>query len=329
MRRAVVPWVVAGLLAIAAATGAVLVLNATTFGPAAFVRIYLEAVARGDATGALGMPGVTADADLRDDFLTDGAQLGLAELREVSVEPAVAPGADGILNVTFSWVSPEGPGQTTFAVHQIGTRFGMFAEWGFAESPVAELSLTVEHDERFDVNGVTATTGVAAAEPIGYAMLVPGVYRVDHRSTYLEAVAVTVLADLPGSRLPATLDVQPAAALVERVTTEVHELLADCATQEVLFPTACPLGWAVNDRIVTEPAWSIVEYPELAVEPGGQFGTWVVNDAAFTAHLVVDIQDLFDGSVATFDRDLPFVARYLITIRADDEALQILPLLDG
>jgi hypothetical protein len=326
VRRAVVPWLVAALFAIAVATGVVLLLNATTFGPAAFVRVYLDAVARGDATGALGMPGVTVDPDLRADFLTDGAHLGLAQLREVSVEPAVEPGADGILNVTFSWLSPDGPGQTTFAVHQIGTRFGMFAEWGFAQPPVAELSLTVQHDERFDVNGVAAITEIAAPAPVGYAVLVPGVYRIDHTSTYLEAAAVTVLADQPGSQLAAALDVQPAAALVERVTTEVHQLLTGCATQEVLFPTACPLGSVVENRIVSDPEWSIVEYPELTIDPGPQFGTWV-TDAPFTAHLVVDIQNLFDGSVTTFDQDLPFEARYLITIRSD-ETLQILPLLD-
>ena len=325
MRRAVVPWVVAGLLLVASATGIVVLLNATTFGPSAFVRIYLEAVARGDATGALGMPGVTVDPSLRTDLLNDDAQLGLAQLREVSVEPAAR---DGILNVTFSWLAPKGPGQTTFAVHQIGTRFGMFAEWGFAEPPVAELSLTVEHDERFEVNGMPAITGIAASAPVGYAVLVPGVYRLGHHSTYLKAAAVTVTAAQPKTELDATLDVQPAAAFVEEVTPEVHDLLADCATQEVLFPTACPLGLFVDNRIVSEPRWSIVEYPEITIEPGPQFGTWVVTDSPFTAHLVVDIQNLFDGSVTTFDSDLPFEARYLITIRADDETLQILPLID-
>jgi len=328
VRRAVVPWLVAGLLTIAAATGVVLALNATAFGPAAFVRVYLEAIARGDATGALGMPGVTADADLRTDLLTDDAQLGLGQLREVSVVPSGEPGSDGILNVTFSWLSLDGPGQTTFAVQQIGTRFGMFAEWGFAEPPLAELSLLVEHDQRFDVNGVTAVTGVAAPLPVGYAVLVPGVYRIDHHSTYLEAAAVTVIADRAGSELPATLDVQPAVAFVERLTTDVHELLTSCTAQEVLFPTACPLGHVVNNRIVSTPEWSIVEYPEITVEPGAEFGTWEVTDAAFIAHLVVDIQNLYDGSVSTFDDDLPFVARYLVTILADDETLQLVALLD-
>jgi len=324
----VVPWLIAGLVAIAAGMGVVLLLNATTFGAASFVRVYLEALARGDATGALGMPGVTADANLRLDLLTDSAQLGLTDLREVSVEPSAEPGDDGILNVAFSWVSPEGGGQTTFAVRQIGTRFGVFPEWGFAESPVAELSLTIEHEERFEVNGVAAVTEVAASEPVGYAVLVPGVYRVDHHSTYLRADAVTVTAEQPGSRLDATLDVQPAAAFVERLSAEVRERLGDCATQEVLFPTACPLGQPVNDRIVSEPEWSIVEYPEITVVPGAEFGTWLVPSSPFTAHLTVDIQSLFDGSVTTFDEDLPFVARYVVTILADDETLQMVPLLD-
>jgi hypothetical protein len=325
----VVPWLIAGLVAIAAGTGVVLLLNATTFGAASFVRVYLEAVARGDATGALGMPGVTADADLRLDLLTDSAQLGFTDPREVSVEPSAEPGEDGILNVAFSWVSPEGAGQSTFAVRQIGTRFGVFPEWEFAESPVAELSLTVEHDERFEVNGVAVVTEVAASEAVGYAVLVPGVYRVDHHSTYLRADAVTVTATDPGSRLDATLEVEPAVAFTERLSAEVRELLDDCVTQEVLFPTACPIGQPVNDRIVSEPEWSIVEYPEITIEPGPEFGTWVVPDTPFTAHLVVDIQSLFDGSVSTFDRDLPFVAHYVVTILADDETLRIVPLLDG
>lgn len=322
-------WLVAGLFALAAGTGVVLLLNATTFGPAAFVRVYLEAIARGDATGALEMAGVTVDAGARDDFLTDDAQLGLLNLREVSVEAADNREADGILNVTFSWVSPDGPGQTTFAVKPIGARFGLFTEWGFVQSPVATLSLVVEHDQRFDVNGVAATSDLFAAEPVEYALLVPGVYRVDHRSTYLEAAQVTVTADQPGSDLAATLNVLPAPTFIERVAAEVRAQLAECATQDVLFPTACALGYPVNNRVASTPAWSIVEYPEITVEPGAQFGTWAVPDAPFTARLVVDIQSLYDGSVNTFDGELPFVARYLVTILADDETLQLTPVLDG
>ena len=59
MRR-VLPWVVAFLVALAAGGGSVVALNATVFGPGDFVRIYLDALARGDAAAALALPGVDA-----------------------------------------------------------------------------------------------------------------------------------------------------------------------------------------------------------------------------------------------------------------------------
>ena len=56
MRR-VLPWIVAFVLAIAAGGGTVVGLNATVFGPGDFVRVYLDALARGDAESALALPG--------------------------------------------------------------------------------------------------------------------------------------------------------------------------------------------------------------------------------------------------------------------------------
>ena len=73
MRRAVVAWMLVVVLAIGAGAGVVVALNATAFGAAGFVRIYLDALSRGDAAGVLALPGVTVDPGLRDDFLGDGA----------------------------------------------------------------------------------------------------------------------------------------------------------------------------------------------------------------------------------------------------------------
>jgi hypothetical protein len=96
----------------------------------------------------------------------------------------------------------------------------------------------------------------------------------------------------------------------------------------VLFPTGCPLGRAIPNRVVSTPAWSIVEYPELTVEPGVEFGTWLVSSRTDgVANLTVDVQQLFDGSVATLDDDVPFDATYLVTIGADDATLLLEPLL--
>lgn len=318
MRRVVVAWLVAVAIAIGAGAVAVAGLNATVFGAAGFVRVYLEAIACGDAEGALGMPGVAVDPRLRDDFLVDDALAGLTGLRELSV----APGAGGTEVVTVAWTAGDTESTSRFTVERTGSRLGLFPEWAFAVSPVATLRLTVEHDERFDLNGVAATSG---AGPVGYAVLTPGVYRVDHTSTYLRARAVDVVVDTPSALTDATLEVLPTDALRDRVEAEVREHLTACATQEVLFPTGCPLGRAIPNRVVSTPEWSIVEYPELTLEPGGESGTWLVPPAAATAHLVVDVQSLFDGSISTLDEDVHFTASYVVTISADDTTLSILP----
>lgn len=316
MRRAVVSWIVALALLTGVAAGGIVVLGATAFGPAAFVRLYLDALARGDTAGALSMPGVSVPAGARADFLADDALTGLL-VDEVSA----AAREDGIQLVTVAWRTRDGAGESTFEVERAGSRLGVFPGWEFAVSPVATLHLTVAHDERFDLNGVAARSG--AADPVAYALLVPGAYRVDHHSAYLRADAVDVVADRPGGTIDATLDVQPADAFVDAITARVHEELAACATQEVLFPTGCPLGHAISNRVVSPPAWSIAEYPELEVGPGEEFGTWLVPPAAFTAHLRVDVQSLFDGTVTTYDEDVPSTASYLVRILPDDATLRL------
>jgi hypothetical protein len=321
VRRAVVAWVVVFALLVGTVAAAVLVLNATAFGAAGFVRVYLEAIARGDADGALGMPGVTVDAGLREDFLVDEALAGVTDLREVSV----APGGGGIEVVTFSWSAGGRESLSSFTVERTGSRLGLFAEWAFAEAPIAALELTVENDERFDLNGVAATSGVAAAEPVAYAVLVPGIYRADHTSTYLRARAVDAVADTAGSPIDTTLEVLPADTLREQLAGDVHAHLSACATQEVLFPTGCSIGRPIPNRVVSTPEWSIVEYPELSLEPGPTFGTWLVPPTEGVAHLTVDVQSLFDGSISTLDEDVPFTASYLVTIEADDTTLRIVP----
>lgn len=321
MRRAVVAWVVVFAIVIGAGAGAVLVLNATAFGAAGFVRVYLEAIARGDADGALGMPGVAVDPGVRDDFLVDEALAGVTGLREISV--VAGPGGTEV--VTFAWRAGGTESLSSFTVERAGSRLGLFAEWAFAEPPIAALELTVENDQRFDLNGVAASSGVAAADAVVYAVLVPGVYRADHTSTYLRARAVDAVADTPGAPIDATLRVLPADRFRERIATEVREHLTECATQEVLFPTGCSFGRAIPNRVASTPEWSIVEYPEPSLEPGVTFGTWLVPPGDGVAHLTVEVQSLFDGSVSTLDEDVPFSASYVVTIGADDTTLSVVP----
>lgn len=324
MRRAVLGWIAVLALVAGTATAGVLVLGATVFGAAGFVRVYLDAVARGDAAGALALPGVTAAPGLRTELLADDVLAGF-ELGAL----AERPGADGTVLVTATWTAGDVDAVTTFTVVRTGSRVGLFPEWRFAVSPVATLELAVAHDERFDVNGVAARSGVAAPDAVAYAVLVPGVYRVDHHSRYLRADAIDLVATRPDSTIGATLEVEPADALVELVTGLVHDDLRECAEQEVLFPTGCPLGHPITDLVASPPEWSIVELPEIALEPDAEFGVWRVPPVTVVAHLRVDVRSLFDGSVTTFDEELRSTAAYRVTLLDDDTAVRLDPVAPG
>ena len=291
-------------------------LNATVFGPGDFVRVYLDALARGDAQSALALPGVDA-AGADDLLLEDSVLTGLTDIRQLSDGDL----GDGHHLITFAWTAPAGDGTTAFEVERVGTRLGLFPEWGFAESPVAGLTLDVLHDPRFTANDIEQNTGRDAAGPVDYAVLVPGSYVLGHDTAFLRASDVTVLADEVGAVLDATVDVQAAPAFASALADEVHAHLDECTTQHVLFPTGCPFGQTITNRVVSDPVWTIAAYPELEIEPGTEFGTWVAGPVSGTAHLVVDVKSLFDGSVTTFDEDVVFEVSYTATI--DGTTLQV------
>lgn len=311
MRR-VLPWIVAFVLAIAAGGGTIVALNATVFGPGDFVRVYLDALARGDAESALALPGV--DAAGADDLLLDDDVLtGLTEIRQVSDEDL----GGGRHRITFAWTAPGGSGTTAFEVARVGTRLGLFPEWGFAQSPVAMLTLEVLHDPRFTANDFEGNTGQDAAGAADYAVLVPGSYVFGHDTLFLRADDVTVLADEVGAALVAAVDVQAGPVFASTLAEEVNDHLEECTTQHVLFPTGCPFGQSIENRVVSDPTWTMVTFPEFEILPGAEFGTWQAGPENGTAHLVVDIQSLFDGTVSTFDADIYFAVTYTATIDGD------------
>lgn len=313
MRRAVLPWLVAAGLLLAVTGVGVVAANATVFGPSAFVRVYLDAIARGDAVGAMTVAGVDpGEADTA--LLRRSLREGLTDLREVSVRAE-----DGADVVTYAWRADGTTGTTAFEVRRVGTRFGLFPEWAFAASPVATVDVAAMHDPRFRVNGVDARD---AGDPV--ALLVPAVYEFDHRSALLESDPVTLVADTVAQRAAVTVEPRPTAAFVDLVDERMRESLDACATQQVLLPAGCPFGEEVTDRIVSTPTWSIAEYPAIDVTPGSALGRWVVPPSEGRAHLVVDIRSIFDGTVRTFDEDVPFELSYEITV-ADDDRVTIGP----
>ena len=311
MRRAILSWLTALVIAALAGAVTVIALNATVFGAGGFVNVYLDALARGDVSDALSLPGV--DARGADELLLrDGTLAGLGGIHQLSDEER-----GGAHWVTVGWSSPHGSGTTTLEVHRIGTRFGLFPEWGFAVSPLATVSLSVQNDPRFTVNGVQEVSAEHSDQAVDYAVLVPGSYTFGHSSTFLTAAPRTVIADTAGQDLTATVQPQANAAFVTAVTAQVHRQLDACAQQTVLFPTGCSFGQSIQNRVSGAPAWSIVHYPTIRIASGSEFGSWAIPATPGTAHLTVPVTSLLDGSASAIDQDVPFQLRGTIGFGAD------------
>jgi hypothetical protein len=61
--------------------------------------------------------------------------------------------------------------------------------------------------------------------------------------------------------------------------------------------------------------WSLSAQPTVTVEPDGAH--WQIPPADAVAHIDVDIQSLFDGSVEHVSEDIPFQVDGSITILPD------------
>jgi len=120
------------------------------------------------------------------------------------------------------------------------------------------------------------------------------------------------------SQVPVELQAFATPAFVEIVQQRVEEFLTDCATQEVLQPTACPFGFFVQDRIVSPPTWSITSQPTVSVVPDG--AGWRMPAAQAVAHIEVAIRSLFDGSVRDVAEDVPFIVTGSIAVLPDGSA---------
>ncbi len=316
MRREIIIWSIVAAAVVAAFGGTVLVLNSTLYSAGGFVRSYLDSLARHDVDGALQLAGTVAAGDASQKLLTADALGELSNLRLISD----STDAQGTHRVVYAFTADGKDGQSTFSVRPQGTLFGLFPTWRFETSPLAVLQISPLHGTSFTANGVAIEAGEQDV-PAPYLVFAPGTYELSSKSLYLEAKPVTVTASQPGAAVIAAVDLQPTDAFVAQVQKELNKYLDDCATQEVLLPTGCPFGEQIANRIVGTPKWSIAHYPVVRLQPGIQPGSWLMPPTDAAAHLVVEIRSLFDGSLTTFDEDVPFSSSYVVTFLANDEVL--------
>ncbi len=316
MRREFVILFAVAALIFGGFVGTVVILNSTLYSAGGFVRGYLDALARQDAPGALELAGPSVAGDASTALLSREAMSELSEIRLISDTAE----ADGAHTVVYSYLAGGVPGESTFSVRATGSLWGLFDRWAFAASPLGVIELTVQHASEFTANGIDLVTP-AQNSVAPYLVFTPGLYEFEHGSQYLTAEPVRVAAVTPNSAVSAVLNIQANAAFTEHVSEEVDDFLDACVTQTVLQPTGCPFGQTINNRVITTPEWSMVEYPNVGLVPGNNNSEWRMPEASASAHLLVDVRSLFDGTVTSFDEDVPFGVSATVTFLPGNELL--------
>ncbi|MFT4214374.1 MAG: hypothetical protein QM622_06315 [Microbacterium sp.] len=319
-----------GLLLISAfgATGAVLYQN--LYSPSAFVVRYLDLLSQGRAADALALAGASVDSvelekaglpvDASEALLRSAALAPLTDIAVVSEAER-----DGVTDVTVTYTAGTYAGTSTFQIERSGW-IGIAPSWRFAQSPLAVIELTVLGATEFSVNGFSVDTRQVSAqgadadplEPVGLLVFSPGLYSISVSTAVSATPGVAVLSDTPQAGIPVTLQTQPTDQFTAVIQEEVEDFLDDCATQEVLQPTGCPFGLEVSNRIVGLPEWSIAEQPVVSLVPDD--ADWSIERTTATAHVVVDIQSIYDGSIRHVDEDVPFFVGGTVTILPDGTA---------
>ena len=314
MRRVFVSWLVGFALLVAGFFGTVGVLDSTIYSAHGFVASYLDALNRHDAETARQLPGVKAPSGVDTTLLTDGA---LGSITGIHLVHDTA-GAGGIHDVEFSYLLGTRHETSDFSIIQTSSFLGLFSRWAFEKSPLATVSVATPHDPRFRVNGTDVVSMVKWDQSQPFVVFAPGLYEFDHKSTYLSASPVAVPVTEPASVTPVRVEAEPNALFVTEVQKELHGYYIKCATQTVLLPTSCPFGKTFANRAVSTPKWAMVSDPAVAIFPNPTSNDWLVPSATGQVHLIVKVQSLFDGTVSTFDANVPFQVLYTIQIATND-----------
>lgn len=305
-------WWVALVVIVAGFVGAVVTLNLTLYSASGFVGTYLAALESRNPDAALATPGVATIPGVSETLLQRDA---LGDIDDIDIVGAFDDGRDTI--VRFSFTLDGVPGESHFRVTHTGMRLGLFNAWKFVESPVSVVEVTPVNDPRFSANGVRLTTN-APSEPGTWQVLTPSVLNLTHDSAFLTSDTVSVRVIEPATLVPARLEVRASDRFVAEVQSEVDEYLTACATQTVLFPSGCPFGYNVSNRLESDPAWTISEFPVISIVSGDTPGEWLVAGGGGSARVQAQVRSLFDGSISPLDETVPFTLVWAITVSSND-----------
>ncbi len=299
-------------LAVGAVLGVVLLLGtavhivrSTVYSPSAVVEAYFQALADRDLAAALAT--TSPEATGGPDDLLDPRVLAAevytppSDLRIVDV---TVDGRSAQVRVEFTIGDQPAAASLRLRRADGGFTDSLLRRWRIANGvrplPLASIPAEIE------VNGVRV-----AAQDLNGPRTLPVVFggyqvSVPADDPLWDSQAVTVLV---GSDRVTAVDVPlvPDPGVRAEVERQVTQLLDGCAASTELLPAGCPFGNARYGR-VTEVAWRISAYPELAMTPAPDgFGgvQIVVRSTSDGEAVVTGVREAFGHSVP-FEIVVPF-----------------------
>lgn len=331
--RIVLTWLAAIAFTFGATALTLLLLNGSVYSASAFVERYFSAVAGDHVAEALHTPGVALSP-------TQLRELGYpADTSQALLQPGMLTAGPENVTVVADQANPSGthtvalsftiggiPARASYEVAARPALFGVVNQWEFVTSPLQLLTVTVQNGTHFTVGGVTldarangSDDPTAFTQTANYLAFAPANYQLNYDSELIAATP-TLVTVMPDHENTATVDVQPTAALTEKVQRQLDDFLAQCVTQQVLQPAGCPFGESIDDRVVNAPTWSIVTNPKVTLSAGDD--GFVMPPTPGVVHLNVEVQSLYDGSTSTLSKDVEYDVALVVQIR-DDGSLAI------
>lgn len=316
--RIAAAWLLALLLAIAAAVITIGMVNANYFSPQQPVRDYFAALEKGDGAKALGL--LHAQLSNASPAVLDGPGLTAAtkDLKDVHIgKPQSLPAGQVKIGVDYTLAGHAD--HTDFTLEPAGQQWMYFNTWRFIPTTLPTLDVSIVNAHRAQLNGVPV------AMPGGknkFALLFPGVYTAGYSSPYFSAPPSDAAVTGPGTKPAAvTLATAPTGALQAAVSDKIHEFLDNCTKSAVLQPTGCPLGTSTDNRITSAVKWTIVEYPKVSISAYN--GGWVMAPLSVKAEVAYTQQRLDNGAIENVKTTHDFA--FSATLKVSDTSVTVTP----
>ncbi|WP_261624572.1 hypothetical protein [Nesterenkonia marinintestina] len=294
-------WGAALILAVVLAVLAVWWVRTEVYSAEAAAEGYVDALTSGRGGEALGLLSDSAHEDLASQFdetdpPTDAGLLG-GDALEKSTErlDQLSLDDDGEPTLTFTYDDEQHAVEVP--VHSGETMWMLFDRWEITEEVVGEFEVDVPQSgaagvERITVNGEPVDLEDGS---VRLAAFLPTAAVIEADGPWVDGSADHLVLD--DSEDTVQLDVEPSEEAQEKVREQVESYLQECADQQVLMPSGCPMGAATPHQVDPDTIdWTMPDISDLTVALGDD-GWEVEGTQSLTAELDFEALDHFDGSL--------------------------------